>query len=69
MNRALRKTAWFVRLWLAGVGAAAIVGLLIRVLFKLKSNKSAVTAVLSSKRDCEDSLRSGCPAVRCRLYT
>jgi hypothetical protein len=30
MSEALRKAAWFVGLWMAGVGAVAITGLVIR---------------------------------------
>ncbi|MBP1847336.1 hypothetical protein J2046_005620 [Rhizobium petrolearium] len=32
MNDTIRKTAWFVALWLAGVSTVAIVGLIIRAL-------------------------------------
>ena len=30
MSEALRKTAWFIGLWLAGVGAVGAAGLMIR---------------------------------------
>lgn len=30
MNEGLRKTVWFVGLWLAGVGTVTIIGLMIR---------------------------------------
>lgn len=30
MNGSLRKTAWFIGLWLAGVGVVAVAGLVIR---------------------------------------
>ncbi|TCV58072.1 hypothetical protein EDE05_14318 [Neorhizobium sp. R1-B] len=30
MGEALRKTAWFIGLWLAGVGTVAAVGLVVR---------------------------------------
>lgn len=32
MKEALRKTFWFVGLWLAGVGAVTVIGLVIRVM-------------------------------------
>jgi hypothetical protein len=32
MNDGLRKTAWFIGLWLAGVGAVAAIAFVIRML-------------------------------------
>ncbi len=34
MAEALRKTAWFVALWLASVGTVAVIGLVIRLFLK-----------------------------------
>lgn len=34
MSDVLLKTAWFIGLWLAGVGAVAVIGLLIRLFLK-----------------------------------
>ncbi len=34
MAETLRKTAWFIALWLAGVGTVAVIGLVIRLFLK-----------------------------------
>ncbi|MDQ1194458.1 hypothetical protein QE435_000148 [Rhizobium sp. SORGH_AS 787] len=34
MGDGLRKTMWFIALWLAGVGTVAAIGLLIRLFLK-----------------------------------
>lgn len=34
MADALRKTAWFIALWLTGVGTVAVIGLVIRLFLK-----------------------------------
>ncbi len=34
MAEALRKTAWFIALWMAGVGTVAVIGLVIRLFLK-----------------------------------
>lgn len=34
MSEVLRKTAWFIGLWLAGVGSVAVIGLIIRSFLK-----------------------------------
>lgn len=34
MGGALRKTAWFIVLWLAGVGTVAVIGFIIRLFLK-----------------------------------
>ncbi len=34
MNGTMRKTAWFIGLWLAGVGTVAVIGLVIRLFLR-----------------------------------